>query len=149
MKLKSNTTMTGWGKVTALNVFCTEGKNDGNIWVNRSGRVELWLNRHMRERYKDEDRCWGATDKVIKRKRHKLQYRWRTAYGLCSNLRDKTRKRGRGDRRGVMNDSSAARDALASSSYAADLGLMSCNKTWPSTPEIGPLTTMLRSLRQH
>jgi len=29
----------------------------------------------------------------------------------------------------VINDSSAARDALASSSYAADLELMSCNKT--------------------
>lgn len=36
----------------------------------------------------------------------------------------------------MINDSSGARVALASSSYAADLGLMSCNKTWPSTPEI-------------
>ena len=49
----------------------------------------------------------------------------------------------------VINDSRAARDALASSSYAADLGLMSCNKTWPSTPEIGPLAVMLGSLLLH
>ena len=62
---------------------------------------------------------------------------------------EETAKRGRVDRRGVINDSSAARDALASSSYAADLGLMSCNKTWPSTPEIGPLAVMLRSPPLH
>lgn len=55
----------------------------------------------------------------------------------------------RADRNDVINDSSAARDALASSSYAADLGLMSSNKTWPSTPEIGPLHVMLHSLLLH
>ena len=58
-------------------------------------------------------------------------------------------KRGRIDQSGVINDSSAARDALASSSYVADLGLMSCNKTWPSTPEIGPTAIMLSSLLPH
>lgn len=63
--------------------------------------------------------------------------------------REETAKRGRADRSGVINDSSAARDALASSSYAADLGLMSCNKTWPSTPEIGPLAVMLCSPPLH
>ena len=41
----------------------------------------------------------------------------------------------------------AARDAPSSSSRAADLGLMSCNKTWPCTPEIGPLGVMLGSSR--
>lgn len=68
--------------------------------------------------------------------------------------REETGKRGRADRSGadrsrVINDSSAARGALASSSYAADLGLMSCNKTWPSTPEIGPLAVMLSSSLPH
>lgn len=63
--------------------------------------------------------------------------------------RVETGRRGRADRSRVINDSSAARDALASSSYPADLGLMSCNKTWPSTPEIGPLAVMLGSLLLH
>lgn len=61
--------------------------------------------------------------------------------------REETRKERQS--RPVINDSSAARDDLASSSYAADLGLMSCNKTQPSTPEIGPLAAMLGSCLPH
>lgn len=47
----------------------------------------------------------------------------------------------------VINDSSALRDTFASSSHVADLELMSCNKTWPSTPEIGPLDMMICSFQ--
>lgn len=68
---------------------------------------------------------------------------------VLEHEREETGKRRRADRSRVINDSSAARDALASSSYAADLGLMSCNKTWPSTPEIGPLAVMLCSPPLH
>ena len=64
-------------------------------------------------------------------------------------MREGTGKRRRVDRGEMINDSSAAQDSLASSSYVADLGLMSCNKTWPSTPEIGPLAVMLSSLLLH
>lgn len=82
----------------------------------------------------------------IKRRRHKLQYRGRRCRSTES---EGAGKRGRTDQSGVINDSSAAPDALASSSYVADLGLMSCNKTWPSTPEIGPPAVMLGSLLLH
>lgn len=68
---------------------------------------------------------------------------------MLKHEQEETGRRSRADRSRVINDSSAARDALASSSYAADLGLMSCNKTWPSTPEIGPLALMLGSLLLH
>lgn len=39
---------------------------------------------------------------------------------------------------------SAPMDDLTSSVETSDLELMSCNKTWPSTSEIGALTVMLQ-----
>lgn len=90
----------------------------------------------MSEIYEDKEKCEAETGREydrIKIERDESQQRFRTACGLRLN----------------RSDSSGARVALASSSYAADLGLMSCNKTWPSTPEIGPLDVMLCSLLLH
>lgn len=48
---------------------------------------------------------------------------------VLEHERKGTGKRGKADWDLVINDWSAAQDALATSSYTADLGLMSCNKT--------------------